>query len=431
MKKISTFLLILVVFKVHVLFATAEQLNINATSYILIDSKSGNVLYEYNANQQGVYPASTTKIMTAIIALENGNLDQIMTASPEAVYDIGKDGMNIGIMPGEEIRMENLLEALLISSANETANIIAENICATRKEFVDLMNKRARELGAVNTHFENPCGAHDDNHYTTASDMAKIARYAMTIPKFREIVAKTQYIMPSTNKHKDWPVLATSNKLLWREPTELFRVNGIKTGYTSQAGNNLVASGINSDGMELISVILGVKTPTSGTDVFNYSYSLLEYGFKNFTLKTVVNKNHVVATVPVADSADEDSSLDLVARDSLECVLPVDIDIADISKKEYINENISAPINKGDVLGYIEYQNDGVIIGKVDLVASRDIEKKPEISLINSSKETGNNSIFIRILKNVFTVIILFAALRFTLRTISRRRRIRRRRYRG
>jgi D-alanyl-D-alanine carboxypeptidase (penicillin-binding protein 5/6) len=430
MKNLCSFFLISFIFQIYILAVNAEQLDINATSYILIDSKSGNVLYEHNANEQGVYPASTTKIMTAILALENGSLDQTMTASKQAVYDIGKDGMNIGIMPGEEIRMENLLEALLISSANETANIIAENICPTREDFVNLMNERARELGAVNTHFENPCGAHDDTHYTTARDMAKIAQHAMTIPKFREIVAKTQYIMPSTNKHEEWPVLATSNKLLWREPTEHFKINGIKTGYTGPAGNNLVASGVNNEGMELISVILGVKTPTSGKDIFTYSYNLLEYGFKNFSLKTLVEKNQVIASISVINAADEDASLDLVSADSFKVVLPADAPISQISKKEYINQDIEAPVNKGDTLGYIEYQNDSITLGRIELVASRNIEKKPELALMSTAREIGGNSVFKRVVKTALIILALFAALRFTLRSISRRRRMRKR-FRG
>lgn len=186
MKKLGALVIIVSILLTNFIVSFGEQLNIDSSSYILIDSKSGQVLYEHNADARR-YPASTTKMMTAIVALENAELDRMMTASLEAVNDIGKDGMNIGIMAGEQIDLERLLQALMISSANETANIIAENISGTRKDFMDLMNKRVAEIGAVNTHFTNPCGAHDKNHYTTARDLAAIARHGMTIPKFREL----------------------------------------------------------------------------------------------------------------------------------------------------------------------------------------------------------------------------------------------------
>ncbi len=174
MKKPVYCIIILVVLLVNVCNVAAETPSIPEGSCILIDSKTGQVLFEKASDAKRLFPASTTKIMTAALALENGKLDAMMTASQEAIYDIGKDGSNIGIMAGEQLSLENLLKALLISSANETANIIAENLCATRQEFVDLMNQKARELGASDTHFVNPCGAHDDNHYTTAADLAKM-----------------------------------------------------------------------------------------------------------------------------------------------------------------------------------------------------------------------------------------------------------------
>ncbi|HBN84777.1 MAG TPA: D-alanyl-D-alanine carboxypeptidase, partial [Clostridiales bacterium] len=149
-----------------------------AEAYVLMDAKSGQVLASYQADKQ-LYPASTTKMLTAVVALENASLDMNMTATQGAVHDIGKDGMNIGIQAGEILRMEDLLHAMLIVSANETANIIAENISETRESFMDLCNEKAKEIGMVNTHFTNPCGMHDENHYTTAMDLGVLAQYAM------------------------------------------------------------------------------------------------------------------------------------------------------------------------------------------------------------------------------------------------------------
>lgn len=192
----------------------AFSLGIEAESCILIDSRTGQVLYSQNADKSGIYPASTTKIMTAIVALENADLDHVMTASQAAINDIGEGGMNIGIMAGEKICFIDLLNAMLVCSANEAANIIAENVASSREEFISMMNKRATELGALNTNFVNTCGIHNSKHYTTARDMAIIARHAMTIPTFREIVKKDHYDMPITNKHEKWNTLYTTNKFL-------------------------------------------------------------------------------------------------------------------------------------------------------------------------------------------------------------------------
>jgi len=396
----------------------AQTFNFEAESYILVDSKTGHVLYEHNSNKI-LYPASTTKIMTAILAFEKGDLDQVMTANKEAVYDIGKDGMNIGIMPGEEIRLENLLEAMLISSANECANIIAENICETRQEFVDLMNEKAKELGALNTHFKNPCGAHDDDHYTTAADLAKIASYAMKIQGFRDIVCKKSYQMPPTNKHSSWPELYSSNLLLRRMKSDLFEVNGIKTGYTGQAGQNLVSSAINNDGMELIAIVLGVKNPDKvKKNSYQYCYELLEYGFKNFSQVKIVESNDRIKTVQVED-AGENSSLDLLTADTLEFVLPNNEQWQNtIKPREVIVSSIKAPVNKGDVLGYIEYERNGVILGKVNLIASRTVEKfVPE-----PPKAPEKNSTLKKVLTTIIIILLAFFMLRFILRRISRRR---------
>lgn len=421
MKRIAAGLFILFIWLSDIWAAYSESLNINVESCILIDAISGQVLYEQNADKKGIYPASTTKIMTAIIALEQGELDQVMTASKAAINDIGKDGMHIGIMEGEQIPLVNLLEALLIRSANETANIIAENICSTRNEFVGLMNQKAKEIGAINTHFTNPCGQHDPDHYTTAEDMAKIARYAMTIPKFREIVKKKSFIMPPTNKHAEWPELATTNEFLKYDSNDLFTVTGIKTGYTGPAGQCLVSSAVNKDGMELIAVVMGVKGPSAKKDIREYSKQLYAYGFTNYSIQTIVEQNEIIKEDIAVFNAKDDATVDLVASDSLSCVMPIHSSAMNLEKKEYIRFPIEAPLNKGDVVGYVEYLNDGILLGRVNVIAASTIEKIPAD---DTSLAVFNNTSGVMVLKKVITYILIilisFGLLRITLRTISR-----------
>ena len=420
MKRLLLFVVILVVFSVYICTPLAEKPEINEGSCILIDSKTGQVLYENNSNKKGLFPASTTKIMTSIIALERGNLDSVMTASQAAVDDIGKDGSNIGILPGEQITLDNLLKALLISSANETANIIAENICPTRQEFVDLMNRKAKELGALDTNFVNPCGSHDPNHYTTAADLAKIARYAMTLPKFREIVQEPNYQLPPTNKHKSWPVIATTNKLMLSDKSENYTIIGVKTGYTVPAGYNLVSAAANSEGMELISVVMDVKNDGAQTNVRKYSKELLDYGFENFSLVTLQADAQVYRSVSVQDAEDE-APLDLVTRGEVKYIMPNDTEEWDLKKIPEIKNPIVAPVNKGDMLGHIEFQSNGLTIGKVDLVSSRQVDLKPQVELMNKFEAFFSNGIFKSVVIGLIIIVLFFLVLRVVLRTISRR----------
>lgn len=398
---------------------SAESLNIDAEACILIDSKTGQVLYEQNADKKGLYPASTTKIMTAIIALENGDLNQMMTASQAAVNDIGKDGMNIGIIPGEEISMEYLLHALLISSANETANIIAENICPSRQEFIDMMNRKANDLGAVNTHFVNPCGAHDPNHYTTARDMAIIAQHAMTIPQFREIVSKKEYRIQPTNKHNEWPVLASTNNLMKWDKSTLYSVNGIKTGFTSPAGYCLVSSASDDTSMELIAVVMGVKNQGGRENIVKYSRQLLEYGFNNYEIRNIVNADQIIKTVPVID-AENNASVSLAARDDLSCIIPKDNSTQSITANEYLKTDIETPVNKGDIMGYIEYESNGIKLGKVTVIAADSVSQAAKAKVVASAKDVVKNSVFKKVIIFIVISLLSFLVLRFTLRTISR-----------
>lgn len=420
MKRLLSLVVISIILLIDTSIAFAEPPQIDAGAYILIDSKTGDTLYEKNSQDQTVFPASTTKIMTAILALERGDPNQEMTATQSAIDDIGPDGSNIGIMAGETIKLGDLLKALLISSANETANIIADNLCPTRQEFVDLMNQKAKELGATNTHFANPCGAHDPLHYTTASDMVKMARYAMTLPEFRKIVSTPVYQMPPTNKHPVWPELSNTNKLMISDKNDLYVINGIKTGYTGPAGFNLVSSATDSSGMELIAVVMAVKNEGAQENVRKYSKELLDYGFNNFKRVSLIEKDKIYRNVKV-DSAIDAFGLDLVTSGDLTCTLPKDATLQNIKEIPHIDDNISAPVNKGDKMGYVEFFKDNVSIGRVDLTAAREIIHKPAPVTFQSRLLNCLNTIYVKISISAIGILVFFIILRKTLRFISRR----------
>lgn len=414
---ISLAIMLLLLMNTSIAFAQPPALDVGA--YILIDLKSGEVLCEKDSHKT-LYPASTTKIMTAILALEIGDLSQEMTASQSAIDDIGVNGSNIGIIPGEIISLDNLLQALLISSANETANIIAEHLYESREEFISLMNQRAKELGATNTHFVNTCGIHDPMHYTTASDLAKIAKHAMTIPKFREIVSTPSFEMPVTNKHSEWPVLTSTNKLMITDKNDLYKINGIKTGFTGPAGYNLISSATDNSGMELISVVMSVKNENAPENVRSYSKELLDYGFNNFKRATLIEKDKVYRNVKVEDAVDI-YGLDLITSDSLACILPKAEALQKIKEIPHINDNVFAPINEGDIMGYVEFFKDDVSIGQIKLIAARSIEHKPEPVTMTTKLKEIISSLYVKIALYVAGFLMFFIILRSILRRVSRR----------
>lgn len=409
-------------------------------AYILIDSRTGQVIAEQNADQR-LRPASTTKIMTAIVAMENGDLTEEMSVSQAAVFDIGKGGMNVGIMAGEEgLTLDHMLNILLIKSANETANIIAENISSSRTEFMKLVNQRAHELGAVNTTFMNPSGKdtekEDEGHLTTPRDMSIMARHAMTIPKFREIVATEYYKgMPVTNKHDDWGILRNTNQFLWYDNTypysledgdHKYTVIGMKTGYTFQAGNNLITAAVGEDGMELIAVVMHVMQPNK---IYGYSKELMRYGFENYSMQVLSEAGQTVDTVAVEGADDSGTLLELVTETGFSSALPIGMSSQDIETKISLKGPISAPVQKGEVMGSIEYLKDNVSIGKVNIIASQTI--LPALSdsgtasavALSSKQEPPYSYMILGILLLLSGLVIL----RITLRKLSRK--IKKKRY--
>jgi len=434
MKKVITAFIFVLIFSFQASQAFCA-LDIDAKAYILMDAKTGNVLYEYQPDLK-LRPASTTKIMTALVALKKGELSQVMTASNAAVTDIGEGGMNIGIMAGEQLTLDDLLHTILIVSANEATNIVAENLYPSRADFVAEMNKMAIEVGAKNSTFTNPCGIDeyekDANHFSTARDLALIAKECLTFPTFRDIISLKQLnMLPPTNKHEKWNVLNTTNKLLGQSfnygsdssnDRNQFTITGLKTGSTMRAGANFISSSVNKDGLELISVILGVNNTPNRT-VFDFTQTLLRAGYENFSKQLVVDRNTLIKKVQVADASD-DGKLDLVTNGKVEALLSNNKTEWKIEDKVSINPNLKAPIKKGDILGNITYLKDGISIGKINIVSSRTIDQSLKAKIRDFINETTSNSIF-KYISIAVIVVICFLILRKILRKISRKRKYR------
>ncbi|MCD7955214.1 MAG: serine hydrolase [Lachnospiraceae bacterium] len=257
---------------------------IEAASAIVMDIDTGTILYSKQATEKQ-YPASITKIMTTLLLIENCDLDDTITFS-EIVYDIEEGSTHLGIQPGEEMTLRDCAYGIMLASANDIANGVAEYIAGSVSAFADMMNEKAEELGCVNTHFSNPHGLYSDDHYTCAYDMALIAQAAYQNETFREIVGTKEYIIPETNLSGEERSFLNHHKML-QSDSEYYQswCTGGKTGYTSQCLNTLVTYG-SKDGMNLVSVILRVN---GSGKAYAESTEILEYGFENFYTKNYEN----------------------------------------------------------------------------------------------------------------------------------------------
>jgi D-alanyl-D-alanine carboxypeptidase (penicillin-binding protein 5/6) len=330
--------------------------NITAESAVLMDAVTGKVLFEKRCRVRRP-PASTTKIMTAILALEHGNPDDLVCASEHAC---STPFASLHLRPGEQIHLRDLLYGMLLRSGNDAAVCVAEHIGGSEEEFVRMMNRKAKEIGAKDTHFVNPHGLHHPAHYSTAYDLALIARYAIRYPMFRQIVqTKTTRIERSINKQDVY--LKNTARFLWR----FDGADGIKTGYTRQAGHCFVGSATR-DGWKLIAVVL--KSQNAGED----TAKLLDYGFTHF--KQVRFASTVQPVKMLRVSGGVEGSVKIVPRDDLAVVLPKAKKVrswTDIDTRK----KASAPVKKGEKLGVLTGYLDGRKIGSVDLVAASSVDR--------------------------------------------------------
>ncbi len=335
----------------------ADPPSIASPSAILVHADTGKVLYERNAEKQRPM-ASTTKIMTAILILENMQLDTSVTVSAKAAQTIEP---KTWLREGDVLTVEQLLYALMVRSANSGAVALAEACSGSVEEFAVLMNRKAAELGMKDTKFVNPNGLDATGHYSTAADMAVLGRYAMKNAKFRELVSTETYSVSLPGRSEP-TVFKNTNKLLGR----VSWVNGIKSGLTPKAEQCLVGSA-SKDGISVISVILG--QPSSNV-CWDESEALLRYGLAQYKHVTFVDKGVAVAETTVPNQLDGD--LRLVTDDALEMdVYKEDEVIASAS----LDEPVVLPVTAGDVYGSLILSVDGETVQAVDLVADRSIEK--------------------------------------------------------
>ncbi len=255
---------------------------IYAETGVLIEATTGTVLYDKGKDQQ-MYPASITKVLTALVAIENTQLDEKVTFSHDAIFSLEPEAAHIAMKEGEKITMEDCLYGLLLASANEVANAMAEHTGGSIDEFATMMNERAKKAGAKNSNFTNPSGLFDENHYTTAYDMAMVTRAALQHPEFMKVEATTSYTIDKTDMTDEPRYLNNRHKMLFVNDYRYYEgIQGGKTGYVDQSGNTLITFAKRGD-LQLISVVM----KSNSENVYNDTKLLLDYGFDNFQVKNI------------------------------------------------------------------------------------------------------------------------------------------------
>lgn len=346
-----------------------DELVVNAPSILCFDRASKTVIYEKNGYQKRAM-ASTTKIMTAIVAIENGNLNDVVVVSKKAA---SINGSRLGLKEGDEITLENLLYGLLICSGNDAAIAIAEHIGGNVENFCNMMTNKAKELGAENTSFTSPHGLDDKQHYTTAYDLSIIADYAMDIPIFSKIVQLNFATIYINNNPKQ---IKNTNNLLG----SVEGVNGIKTGFTNNAGRCIVLS-VTRDNWQLIFVVLGCNTTKQRT---NDSMKFIEYCFNNYELMDLTRvANEEYKTRDIIIDKGQKNYVRTSVDDTVK-ILPIKSNDKEKITIEYkINENIIAPINEKEKIGECYIKIDKKIICVIDVVSKEKVYRKTEYEYFN------------------------------------------------
>ena len=380
--------------------SVGNALEVYSDACLLLEVNTSKILYEKNANKR-MYPASTTKLMTAMIVLEKcEDLSQQANVSYYAVHSVPYSYSVTPLQPKESFSIKDLLYALLVGSANDAAYVLAEyvvnngnnysldssseskisfenSICA----FSDLMNKKAIELGCLDTNFVNPNGIHNENHYSTAYDLALIGQYSYKNQTLRSIVNTLHYTFDNTDYYTDDIRKLSSTNLLIRPERKTYYkyANGLKTGYTDAAQSCMVASA-EKDGVDLIvSILHAPKITDNSSSRENDCITLFEYGFKSVSNSSLVKKNDVVKNISIINGTSETKSLNVLANSDLDAIIRVGETI-DITPDVTITKFL-APIAKDEVIGYATYNINGISYS-TDLIAESDVVPDDYMHLI-------------------------------------------------
>ncbi|MEA4815684.1 MAG: D-alanyl-D-alanine carboxypeptidase family protein [Lachnospiraceae bacterium] len=382
-------------------------LQITADAAILIDATTGEILYEKNKDKKE-YPASITKLMTMLLAMEYGKFDETIIFSEEAVFGIERNSSHIAIDVGEELSMNDAFYAIMLASANEVALGLAEHIDGSIEAFAEHMTKRAAELGCTNTHFVNSNGLHDENHYTTANDMALITKELIKYDKFREVAKTLYWEIPPTNLQTETRYLYAQHQMLKKQSLYYYEYAlGGKTGFTNEAQNTLVTFA-EKDGTTLIAVVL----KEAGANAYIDSATLFNYGFENFKTVEAFNAQNFSDEIEITDIKDDEpinaGKAFISADENIYATVPADTLESDIKTEKSI-ENSSVPINAGDTVGSVKVYVADSLVGETVLRAKNSV--LPVTSITETKEKETSGSSLLKVLKIIGVVFLILFAL--------------------
>ena len=407
---LATLIICLPFYSTTAMAAETPDTSYQATSIYLKCLNTGQVLYQNNADEQ-LSPASLTKVMTAIVVLENcDDLDNTMVTAPDYIYDqfYGLNVSTANILAGESYSVRDLLYCLLLQSANEAAAILADYFGnGSEATFLDMMNAKAKELGCTNTNFANPHGLDEDNHYTSAHDMAIMAEYAMNDPVFYEIVTSTRWRLEATPQQPARTLVSTVYPQDIVNGGSIYNqyIEGIKTGTTDSAGKCYVSE-YKRDGLTFLCVVMGCHEDTTPNPAFVMTNELYDWAYNNFDMVEVVTEGESIHEAKIKYSFKYDSLL-LSAKDSLSLLLPSGSDSSTVQRTITLKENpLKATVNKGDVVGSVTLKLDGETVGTIDLVASKTVERN-WILFVATSIKSFLTSTPVKIILGILLVLVL------------------------
>lgn len=406
-KVLSTILVLLIVvcaLPFSVLAYETQGFEVESEAAILVSLDTGDVLYEKRADERR-FPASVTKIMTGVLLTEHcDDYSQVRTVTKENVESLfGSDLTVAGFVEGEKVTLEQCLNLLMVCSSADAANVIADYVEGkTGKDFVDLMNEKAKALGMNDTNYVNSTGLHDENHYTTINDLVKLCKYAVEVPKFLDICSQATYTLPKTNKHNECTYV-TTNFMINRYTNFYYEyVRGIKTGFTTPAGR-CVASTASKDGYNYLCIVMGGDN-YKRTE-FSDSINLYKWAFEDFTYKTVADTTAIIDEMKVERSTETDF-VQLYPEKNVTVIMPKSIESDSIIYDVVLKENsVVAPVEKGQVLGYVSIKCAGKEIAKVNLVSNTEIKDSLGLQILQITKNIFSNVLFILL----FVVILCVA----------------------
>ena len=404
--------------------AASEDPELTAEGAVVMDLTTGEIVYEKNGDER-LYPASTTKMLTAIIVIENLGMGTVMVADEEVA---SIKGSRLGMKAGEQINAKDALYLMLVGSCNDLAVLFAKQMSGSVEEFAKVMNEKAREIGCTNSNFVNPNGLHDDDHYTTPRDLAKIAEYCMNSQLFRDIVKQTEYTYTrgsGASKPGEEVTVSSTNWLLYNDTTAMYVGNdkrtpkygeengdlgtclGIKTGSTPEALGVLVAAA-KKDDTTILTVVMKSDGDTSGVyERFVDTIKLLNWGLANYKTQQVMRMGTELGSIKVKKG--EVNTVPVVLATDIYATLEMSQTDGNISTETIIDESVTAPVNLGTVCGKLNVFKDGRQIGQYNIVTAGAIKKGGLLSVFGIPDKTAKK-ILSAVIAVVVIVVVLFAA---------------------